>query len=292
MRALVLAGGGCKGAYQAGAIQHLMGNLGIDYGIICGTSVGAINAAFLAQTKLGRPQAAAKSLFDLWYSVSTEKVRKSWPVFGPLSALWKQSVYDSSPVHAWIRSGLDEYKIQGSGRKLRLVSVGLGSGEVKVADETTPNIADWVIASSAFPVMLSPIAINGDLWVDGGVRRVTPLGQAIEAGATDVDVIMCSDPFAPSKQPVAGMHALQILLRTIDIMNDEVSRADLQTCGLKNDIAQRGGKYKYVNVRTLFPSTPITVDSLDFDHVQIENMMNLGYLDAIKVVKAWAHSST
>ncbi|MBI3469491.1 MAG: patatin-like phospholipase family protein, partial [Planctomycetes bacterium] len=48
-RALVLAGGGARGAYQVGMLQELVVNQGLDFTIIRGVSVGALNAAFLAQ---------------------------------------------------------------------------------------------------------------------------------------------------------------------------------------------------------------------------------------------------
>ncbi|OGW39560.1 MAG: hypothetical protein A2Y97_11820 [Nitrospirae bacterium RBG_13_39_12] len=48
-RALVLAGGGARGAYQAGMLQELVINKGLDFQILRGVSVGALNAAFLAQ---------------------------------------------------------------------------------------------------------------------------------------------------------------------------------------------------------------------------------------------------
>src|SRR5438874_5677676 len=106
-RALVLSGGGSKGAFEVGVLQRLMGDERTDYDLLCGTSVGAINASYLAQTPLGQPREAAAKLRALWDTVTTDKVRKSWFPFGRVSAFFKTSVYDSSPLQAWIRSGLD-----------------------------------------------------------------------------------------------------------------------------------------------------------------------------------------
>src|SRR5712664_3334609 len=132
-RALVLSGGGAKGAYEAGALLQLMGEEKRDYDILCGTSVGAINAAYLAQTPLGSPGAAIDKLLDMWCAVGPEKVYKRWFPFGALSALWKPSVYDSRPLQDWIRSGLSPADIRTSGRKLRVVAVSLKTGESYVA---------------------------------------------------------------------------------------------------------------------------------------------------------------
>ena len=277
-RSLVLAGGGSKGAFKVGVLQRLMGDQENDYEMLCGTSVGAINAAYLAQTPLGSPRDAIARLRAQWDTVSTDKVHKRWFPFGRAEAFVKTSVYDSAPVQQWIRSALDANLVRSSGHRLRVVAVSFGTGESFVADERTPDIAEWVIASSAFPVMLTPASIGGDLWTDGGLRSVTPLGEAIRAGATDIDVVLCSDPFAKSPFDVQSAHAIpQLLLRSIDIMNDEVSRADLRIAGLKNDLSQLKPEYRKVKIRLFQPSSPLAYDPLDFDPKNIRAMIDAGY---------------
>ncbi|HEY4882430.1 MAG TPA: hypothetical protein VII08_02240 [Myxococcales bacterium] len=118
--------------------------------------------------------------------------------------------------------------------------------------------------------MLTPASIGGDLWTDGGLRNVTPLGEAIRAGADDVDVVLSSDPFAKSPFDVQGAHAIPpILLRSIDIMNGEVSRADLRIAGLKNDLSQLRPEFQ--------PTEPLPFDSLDFDLGNLRKMIDAGY---------------
>jgi len=277
-RALILSGGGSKGAFEVGVLQRLMGDEQLDYDLLCGTSVGAINAAYLAQTPLGQPREAAVKLRALWDTVSTEKVHRGWFPFGRVEAFFKTSVYDSGPLQKWIRAGLNVGAVRASGRRLRIVSVSLGTGESFVANEQTPDLPEWVIASSAFPVMLTPASIGGDLWTDGGLRNVTPLGEAIRAGADDVDVVLSSDPFAKSPFDVQGAHAIpQILLRSIDIMNEEVSRADLRIAGLKNDLSQLRPEYRKVKIRLFQPTEPLPFDSLDFDPGNLRRMIDAGY---------------
>ena len=277
-RALVLAGGGSKGAFEVGVLLRLMGDQQNDYELLCGTSVGAINASYLAQTPLGSPREAIARLRAQWDTVTTDKVHKRWFPFGKAEAFVKPSVYDSEPVQKWIRSGLDAELVKSSGHRLRIVAVSFGTGESFVANEGTPDLAEWVIASSAFPVMLTPASIGGDLWTDGGLRSVTPLGEAIRAGAQDVDVVLCSDPFAKSPFDVQGAHAVpQLLLRSIDIMNDEVSRADLRIAGLKNDLSQLRPEYRKVKIRVFQPSSPLPYDPLDFDPKNIRAMIDAGY---------------
>jgi len=277
-KALVLAGGGSKGAFEVGVLQRLMGDQQNDYELLCGTSVGAINAAYLAQTALGQPQQAIAKLRAQWDTVTTDKVHKRWFPFGRAEAFFKTSVYDSEPIQKWIRSSLDANAVRSSGRRLRIVAVSFGTGESFVANEQTPDLPEWVIASSAFPVMLTPASIGGDLWTDGGLRNVTPLGEAIRAGAEDIDVVLCSDPFAKSPFAVQDARAIpQLLLRSIDIMNGEVSRADLRIAGLKNDLSQLRPEYRKVKIRLFQPTEPLPYDPLDFDPGRIRAMIDAGY---------------
>src|SRR5207245_6901878 len=85
-RALVLSGGGSKGAFEVGVLQRLMGDERADYDLLCGTSVGAINAAYIAQTPLGQPREAIGKLRAQWDAVTTDKVRRRGCPFGRLEA--------------------------------------------------------------------------------------------------------------------------------------------------------------------------------------------------------------
>lgn len=281
MRALVLSGGASKGAYQVGALKKWMFEDAVDYDIFCGVSVGSINASYLAQTLIGNPKAAWEKLVAMWDGITTAKVYKSWPVFGKLAALWKPSVFNSRPLIELLESELSDEAIRQSGHKLRIGVVCWSSGEYRVITENQQGIAKWVAASSSYPVFLSPIEIDGKLWTDGGLRNVTPIGEAIRAGATDIDVIMCSNPDRDFSWPTENKSAIpDYALQAVGIMGDEIVRADLQVCGLKNDIAELNDRYRKVRLRVLKPSKSLTADSLSFEPSSIQDMMAVGYKDA------------
>ena len=140
MRALCLSGGGSRGAFQVGALKKWMLDDGTDYDILCGISVGSINAAFLAQTKLGRPGTAWHKLAELWDQVSTAKVKKNWFPLGVFESLLKQSIYDSSPLQTWIGGALNPRAIAVSGRRLRIAAVCWDTGESNLATETSRDL--------------------------------------------------------------------------------------------------------------------------------------------------------
>src|SRR5438874_310046 len=146
MRALVLGGGGVKGAYQVGALRKWLGEDGIDYDILWGISVGAINCAFLAQQKKGEPKGAHEKLDELWRRVDDSKIKRWWLGWW-FAALWQRSVYDSQPLQKWIADELRAGDIDG--RLLRIVTVSWNSGESRVITEKDADLAKWVAASSA-----------------------------------------------------------------------------------------------------------------------------------------------
>ena len=120
MRALVLSGGGCKGAFQVGALQHLMVNLKKQYDVYCGVSVGAINCAHLAMYPKSEGVTAAMDLHELWKNLETKKVYKRWFPFGKLHALWKKSIYNSKPLKQMMHRELDKPRMRNSGCRLRI----------------------------------------------------------------------------------------------------------------------------------------------------------------------------
>ncbi len=292
MRALVLSGGGVLGAYEVGALRKWMHDDGVDYDVMTGISVGAINTGFMAQYAKGTPQATQQALETLWKACNDAKIKQAWCGFRLLSklwsyfafipALWHDSVYDSTPLQAWIDQAIDPKKINASGRILRVVSVCWDTSESKVGAETDPQIAEWVKASCAYPCMLSAITINGVQWTDGGLRSQTPLWEAIAAGADEIDVIMTSNPNYPCPWTSKGQTTLSRLARALGIFSDQIMRSDLAICGLKNDLADLKPQYKKVTLRILEPSAPLVGD-LTFDPSIIATLMAQGYSDACKL---------
>lgn len=281
MRALVLSGGGRKGAYQVGVLKRWMGEEGREYDILCGTSVGAINVVGISQVKLGDPKEAYNRLAEIWDRVSNRKVKKFW-WFWYLAALWRSSIYNSKPLLKWIHEELDAQAVADSGRIVRVGAINWSEGKAFVADEKNPLLADWVYNSACFPLAFTPIETDGEEWMDWGVKDVTPLGEAIRAGADEVDVITTFNPDLPSERWDPWYKAVPARgLRVIELMMDAIMEGDLKEAGLKNDLAQLGGKYKHVKINVQMPSKPLLANSLDFDPAKVREERDFGYLDAI-----------
>lgn len=282
MRALVLSGGGVKGAYQIGVLKHLIMDLGRQYDVLCGVSVGALNTSFLSMFSKEEEKEGFQSLLDFWLTVDNDKVWKSWCPFGKVHALWLKSMYNSQPLIDTVHSRLKLDAIRKSGRKVCVGAVSLTTGEYKSFTQDDDSFVDGVLASSAFPSGLKPILIDGDLYTDGGVKHVTPLKEAIDLGADQIDVIMCSPP-----KNVSGYDnnssTIKLALRTIELMCDEITDADLKIAKLYNKIAYLdpdSGK-KFIDMKIVRPDVDLVSDSLQFDKNEIKMMIDKGYKDAL-----------
>lgn len=198
--ALVLGGGGAKGAYEVGAIAAL-DELGIKAGSVFGTSVGALHAAMYAQ----RSMDAAAALWDnirLSDVVSEESLAiadDAENIFDHPEKLLEfitryaqKKGVDVSPLMDILHKLIDEDKIRRSGVHLGIVTTrfpSLAMVEKRLEEMETGSLIDWLMASaSCFPIF--PMKqVGGDRYIDGGFCDNTPVEMAVRSGARDIVAI-------------------------------------------------------------------------------------------------------
>lgn len=279
-RFLVLSGGGSKGAYAAGCLQYMLGDLKIDYSGYCGVSVGGINAAFLSQFPTGKEFEASSELSRMWLQLNTSKIYKRWKPFGRWHALWEKSFYDSSPLQKLIKDNIHLDKIRASGKRISVGTVSLSSGKYTTFDQTSDHFIDAVISGSSFPGMLTPVKFLGQLWTDGGCKEISPIKKAMEMGADEIDVIITS-PQTRIKHFIENPNTVDILKRSLDLSTDKIMANDIEKVQMHNLLAKAGlADYKYVKLNILRPDYNLIEDLLDFRPEKIKEMMEKGYADA------------
>ena len=280
MRALVLSGGGSKGSYQVGALLHLLGNLKLQYDILCGVSVGAINSAHLAMFKHGEEQKSIDLLHEMWLKINSSSIYKRHFPFGRWHALWKKSFYDSTPLHDLIKNNIDLNAIRRSNKIVTAGTVSLTSGKYNIFDQTSDYFIEAVIASASFPGMLAPVEFLDQLWTDGGVKEISPINKAIELGADIIDIIVTS-PEVRIKKFIPNPTTVDILKTIIDLSSDKILANDIDKIKNHNELAKAGiKKYKNILINIIRPDNNLIEDLLDFDPSKIKNMIEIGYLDA------------
>lgn len=282
-KAAVFSGGATKGSYTSGALRYLLSDLNIQYDIICGSSVGALLTAFLGMFKHGQEIEASKALENLWLDMSQDKIYKKWNFFGKIAGLWRESLFDCSPLHKFIRSNISLEAIRKSGKILRVGAVSLTSSQFRTFKQDEDCFLDAILASSAYPGIFKPVEIDGELWADAGIKQITPIKTAIDLGADQIDVIITS-PEKNTKVFTSKPTSIETILRAVELMTDEIMKNDIEMALMYNKLVLAGDApdKRYVKINIIRPNFVLTQNSMDFCKDNIKKMMKIGYEDAKK----------
>ncbi len=201
MRALVLEGGGAKGAYHIGAWGALR-ERGETFDIVTGTSVGALNGALIAQ---GDYDVA----YQLWSEITIEQVIKGDPqlleklvnlqvnpndyqkLLSYLKEIIGQKGLDISPLESLLKKQVNEARLRQSPVRLGMVTVSLSEAKpLEMAIDEIPDgmLHQYLLASSNLPVFQMN-RLKGKLYIDGGFYDNLPVTLAKRMGATDFTTI-------------------------------------------------------------------------------------------------------
>jgi NTE family protein len=299
--AVVLSGGGAKGAFQVGVLDALITEKKVSFDLAVGTSTGAIQAAAVAQDDIPR-------LIHFWESIKgpDDIYRKRAGTF--LNIITGQpSMYSVGPLQKLLAQTIDSKKIRASGKSLRIAVVNLTTGELRIVGENAEDLATWVYASCAMPFVFPPqesrdLQGNDEQWVDGGNRDVTPLDTALTERPRAILVVRASAPQRPAAAKRYGS-LISVGLRAVDILENEVSINDLKNVNLINQllnardrqllelrrlglsepqIAKAMGpfamvlaQYRMVPVKVIEPPQNL-YDTLEFNSQLIEEAMAMG----------------
>ncbi|KGP64324.1 patatin [Legionella norrlandica] len=213
-KALYLAGGGARGAYQAGvlkAIGHILQTKALPFDLVSGVSVGSINAAVLAENANDFP-AAIDKLESIWSEIHCQQIYKasnyelSKSVMRNLSTLiikQRQSghLLDTKPLKQFLSESIDFTRIEQNIAEGYLDTFEVLSAcyethqTISFYAHNQPEFEDWnyprhssqravisaehILASSALPLFFPPIRLNGFHYGDGSIGLVAPLRGAI-----------------------------------------------------------------------------------------------------------------
>ena len=286
---LVLAGGSVKGAFQAGVIKAMM-DRGYRPDAIYGVSVGSLNAAYLAnqlgkQVNSGEPISfvqAAQDLWDFWELriLQPDSLSKPFNIFQlGWSALTKKfkGLVSTEPLRNLLVDVLSIRNLHASPIGLKIGAVNVIDGSIHYVDPSYDFFIDYLMASSAVPILMPVVKINGEeqrSFVDGGLRDVAPLSKALEDGATDIICVSCHMEAIEGGYFDSG-DLLGLVDRVMDIAVNEILNADIRQVMIVNDSLPKGGsKIKIISIR---PPQPLTIDIQNFTKLDIRRMLTLGY---------------
>ncbi len=196
MRALVLGGGGARGALQVGAMRALM-EAGLQPDMLVGTSIGAANATFLAIQ--GFTPDGLADLTRVWHRAAESDLLPDHYLWITLRALFNRQGGDGADQirQFFVQQGLEPQMRFGDlvGPRLFLVAADLKAGNTVVFG-TDPNhrLLDGVLASCAIPPWVRPLPQDDRLLMDGGVVSNVPIEPALSYGATEIVALDLADP--------------------------------------------------------------------------------------------------
>lgn len=295
--ALVLSGGGAKGAFQYAVAEVLHQQGGYEWTQIAGVSVGALNGALLAMGdyELGR---------EIWETVEPGRVYRG--NMSTLSVLWrtvlgKESVLDNQPLQDLLDEYYDHDAVQ---IPFQVGAVSLTSGTYtafKHTDYPAEQFKKAIIASTVMPIVWAAIDIPGKpefvYMVDGGVRNVSPLGDVLDDDPEMVVVINCSsDKPQALEAPPKGI--LNVALRSLtDIAINELLLTDVREFLRINELVKQAGEqgmilykdlertkpFKYFEALVIQPDKPLD-DTLDFSRAAIQRSLEAGRRKAEEVL--------
>lgn len=230
--ALVLQGGGARGAYQVGvlkAIAEITGARQSPFQIVCGASAGAINAAPVAVMAQDF-QVAVRHLERLWRGLRCTSIYETRPLKVLLSSSrWAGNLVfrfaglragggllDYAPLGRLLEEEFNRERLKraissGALHALCVTASSYSQGVSVTFFDGAEDIADWqrarrvgqrtalgsrhLLASSALSFAFAPVEIDGEYFGDGSLRSTSPLSPAIRTGADRVLAIVTRDPW-------------------------------------------------------------------------------------------------
>jgi NTE family protein len=220
--AFVLAGGAALGAMQAGMVLALY-ERGIAPDLLIGTSVGAMNAAFLAS----RPAtvATAEELCAIWRGLRRSDIlplRLGTLVSGLAGR--RDYLIPDRALRRLAARYLQCERLEQAAIPLHLVAFDLLTGtEVRLSDGP---LADAVFAAAAIPGVLPPVRWRGRFLVDGGIADNTPVSHAVALGARRIYVLPTQNP-GDSGLPRPPRGALAAAVHAITVLTNARLHSDL-----------------------------------------------------------------
>lgn len=287
--ALVLSGGGARGAFQVGAEMYARQAKGYHWDIIAGVSVGALNGAMLAMHRYQR-------LLEIWNRISNAQVYTGGFTLPSVIKLLfgAKSFYGNTPLQALMKQELAAGKVIDD---LHVGVVSLLTGEYLQFTKDFLELQQALLASTSIPVIWPPVDISPEYqaMVDGGVRNISPVGDVLELEPDEIVIINCN-PEHPLVLEKAPDNVLSIGMRALDIMLNEIFVNDVRQFLHVNALVQEAEKQGVVlhHPRTgralkYYPCTVIEPDielgdTLDFSQHTVQTALKTGVRRAREVL--------
>jgi NTE family protein len=288
-RALILSGGGARGAYQVGVWKRLQ-ELGWQPDLVCGTSIGSINGCLIGMGW------GADRIESFWRSLDREKIFRFslWRRF----KYWVQKLFgkqrdwpallDNRPLRQMLEEVIEVERLRDASPEVVVTATNVRRAQLHyfAGPELT---VDHVLASCSIPVVFPWQELDGELYWDGGIMANTPILPAVQRGAREIIVVLLApltgEPVPPPRD-TRGAIAWTMDLVTIASVNSLMAYLS-QHLGVGVENAARAITSDHflemggVRIGVVAPLSSSGLETiLDLDLREIQERIEAGYRDA------------
>lgn len=285
MKALVISGGGSKGAYAGGVAQYLIEEEGRDYDMFLGTSTGSLLVPHLAAGKI-------EKIYDVFTNVNQSKIFSINPfrvrkkgnreyvsinyintlvqfikrkrTFGESMALKRNiRMTFTRAEFNYIRNNVEDVVVTVSNLSKNRVEY------KSINDFTYEEFCDWIWISCNYIPFMSLATRDGYEYADGGLGCVVPIREAILRGATHVDAIVLESE-SMEYNKVLGKNPFSLMINLFGHLLDQVERNDVT-------IGKLAAKNKDVELNLYYTPSKLTENSLIFNKKLMRSWWQQGY---------------
>ncbi len=290
MKALVISGGGSKGAFAGGVAQYLIEGEGKNYDMFLGTSTGSLLIPHLAANELGKmydifTNVNQKTIFSINPFVVRRKGDREYVSINYFNSLIqfakrRRTFGESKALRRNIKKGFtkDEYdKIIATKEDVVVTVSNLSKNRVEyksIKDYSYEEFCDWIWISCNYIPFMSLATVNGHEYADGGLGCVIPIREAILRGATEVDVIVLESENMEYNK-VLGKNPFSLMIGLFGHLLDQVEKSDIS-------IGKLAAKHRNIKLNIYYTPTKLTENSLIFNRELMMQWWEDGYNHAKK----------
>lgn len=285
MKALVISGGGSKGAFAGGIAQYLIEQKKNKYDLFVGSSTGSLLIPLLASNNISKAHEVYTTIknSDI-FTLSPYKLKKRRGVefirmhhINVLRSFLRgnKTFGDTHNLRKTIGSFFTEKDfdlIKNSDHDVVVTVSNLSTQEVEyksIKNFDYNDYCDWIWASANFVPFMSLLVKNQMEYADGGFGNNVPVQVAIDKGATEIDVIIL-DPIQRLTNKIKSTNAFDLTFKLLDYLLEQNHQSKLEISKLK-------AQHKKVKINRYYTPTQLTENSLIFDRDKMVKWWKNGY---------------
>jgi predicted patatin/cPLA2 family phospholipase len=284
MRALVISGGGSKGAFAGGIAEFLITVCKNDYDLFVGTSTGSLLIPLLSigeisklkkvYTSVNQNSIFSRNPFIIKERDGEFEIRinhfnilvgflKGSKTFGESKSLKKLILETITPGF------FEKMKNQHVDVVVTVSNISLGKVEYKsIKDFNREDFCDWIWASANLVPFMSLVKKDGYEYGDGGLGNVVPIAEAINRGAREIDIILLKTEKPFQKKPVKNV--LELTTRIFDFLLEQIITNDITIGKLRS-------KHDEITLNFYNPPEMLTKNSLIFEPTKMKKWWDRGF---------------